>query len=124
MNKVLNKQELKNKIIEMERGTVYTLNVLDDSEESIWCTFTTKTRWFDSHVVVIGGADDELFISKNFCCDNDNIDVIISELVNNLVSEGFKDKYDKFTLTDKASLNIQANVKSLGKRTYDNFEYV
>ena len=124
MIKLLNKQELVNEIIKMERGNVYTLNILDDDKESIWCTLITKTRWFDSHIVIIGGADDELLTSKNFGCKNDNIDAVISELVNDLVYEVFNNKYSQFTLTDKSELNIQSNSPSLGRRIFDNFEYI
>ena len=124
MKKVLNKEELINEIIKMERGTVYTLNVLDEGKESVWTTFITKTRWFDNHIVVIGGTDDETIVSKNFDCDDSDINDVLEELINNFVSEFFDNKYNEFTLSNKSEITIQSNVASIGKRTYDNFQYI
>lgn len=124
MEKILNKEELINKVIEMKRGEVYTLDILNEEKESIYCTMVTKTRWFDNHIVIIGGSDDETFVSKNFECDDRDITDIITELINKYVSEYFNDKYDKFTLKDKSEVVIESNVPCLGRgRVIDNFEY-
>ena len=116
MKKILNKKELIKEIIEMKRGTVYTLTILDKENEFVWCTLITKVRWFDSHVVIIGGSDDELIVSKNFSCEDEDITDKIEELV---LGYG-----DYFTLRDKSKLIIQSDTPSLGFREVDNFQYV
>jgi hypothetical protein len=124
MEKILNKEKLIDKIIKMKRGEVYTLDILNEDQESIYCTMVTKTRWFDNHIVIIGGSDDETFVSKNFECDNQGIEKIITELINKYVSDYFNDKYDKFTLKDKSEVVIESNVPCLGNgRAIDNFVY-
>jgi hypothetical protein len=124
MEKILNKEALINEVIEMKRGEVYTLDILNEDEESIYCTMVTKTRWFDNHIVIIGGSDDETFVSKNFECDNQDIEKIIIKLINKYVSEYFNDKYDRFTLREKSEIFIESNVPCLGRgRVIDNFKY-
>jgi hypothetical protein len=108
MEKILNKEALINEVIEMKRGEVYTLDILNEDEESIYCTMVTKTRWFDNHIVIIGGSDDETFVSENFECDNQDIEKIIIKLINKYVSEYFNDKYDRFTLREKSEIFIES----------------
>ena len=117
MKKILNKEELINEIVKMERGVAYILNILDKDKELEWCTLVTKTRWFDSHVVVIGGADDDLIISNNFGSNDEGIRDMIKDLVASLYGEWY-------ILKDKSRLNIKSDTPSLGSGcATDNFEY-
>lgn len=124
METILNKEELINKVVEMQRGEVYTVNVLNEEKEPILSTMITKTRWFDNHIIVIGGADDETFVSENFGCKDNDIVKITTELINTFITEFFNKQYDQFTLTDKSEMLIQSNVPCLGSgRLINNFEY-
>ena len=124
MEKILNKEELINEIVKMKRGTVYMFNILNDASDTIWCTMITKTRWFDSHVVIIGGEDNLLAVSNNFGSNDEDINDIVEKLINDYIEELFGNKYNQFTLTDKAYINIQTNSPALRYGVYDNFEYV
>ena len=123
MKKILNREELVKEIVEMKRGVVYSFDVLDNEENPIWNTTIAKTRWFDSHVVIIGGEDNPLTVSENFGSNDEDINDIIEKLIISYLKSLFGNQYNKFTLTDKSYIDIQTNSPALRCGIYDNFEY-
>jgi len=118
----MNKNELVEKILSMNYGDVYQLNVLNDENSMIWCTQLTKTRWFDSHVVVIGGSDDTVYVSRNIT-EFDDEKLIIEELINRFLPQARLDQYNNFSLEGKSVLYIKSNVPAFVNKYIDNFKY-
>lgn len=118
----MNKSELVEKILNMNYGDVYQLNVLNDDDSMVWCTQLTKTRWFDSHIIVIGGSDDSVYVSKNITDFEDERE-IVEELINRFLPQARLDQYNSFSLEGEGVLYIKSNIPAFVNKYIDNFKY-
>lgn len=119
----MNRNELKEKLLQMNYGDVYTFEILNKNDSCVWATFITKTRWFDSHCYVIGGSGDNLKVSEDI--DIEDAEEVLNKFIDNYIDELFIDeKFNSFKLYDKSELKIISNTPSFKHKTYDNFSYI
>lgn len=117
----MNKEKLVEEMVNMSHGDTYTMYVLDENKNEIWVTNLTKTRWFDSRVIIIGGTGGALFVSKPF--DSENIKNVSLEFIEKFILDVFRKEYNDFKLTDKSRLLIQSNTPAFNQGYMDNFGY-
>lgn len=116
----MNKKELAKRIINMEYGDCFDIKT---EQEFANYTMITKTRWFDNHVIIIGGADNHTTKIFNINKLEDDNEILANNVCDGLCEMFNLDENVGFEITATNHLTLEVDHGGLFDRKVDNFIY-